>query len=338
MSLKQWLQARLRYDQAERIRAVLCDILLMSGLGWLLSRRKRRGATVLIYHSVAGDGLFADNIIPENAFAEQMRFIRANYQPVPLHWISNALREGRTPDPSWVAVTFDDGYRDFLTKAMPILRQYEIPASLFVPTSILDGQELFFDEIERLVRHANDGEIAVDLGSGTLQFDVESSKKRHCAALRLALAMRELEPTHRDAGIVALRSASGPATAPGSGPYLTVDDLRELPEWVEVGSHSIGHFCLTKLEDAHLDRELSESSRLLAQIRGRDVTCLAYPFGKSWSFDARVQKAAASAGYRAALTTERGQVHAGTNPLAIPRIAGTRSLSRLRLNLGGLMI
>ena len=66
---------------------------------------------------------------------------------------------------------------------------------------------------------------------------------------------------------------------------------------------------------------------------------LAGPAGRSKpQVRARVLKAAESAGYLVALTTVPGQVHAGANPLAIPRIAGSRSLSRLRLNLMGLTV
>ena len=338
MAFKQWLQGRLRYEQAERIRGALCNVLFLSGLGWLLTRGRPRGATVLIYHSVGGVGTFTDNVIPADAFDAQMRFVRANFQPVPLSRIRGALCEGRAPDPSWVAVTFDDGYSDFVSNALPILKRHDVPASLFVPTAILDGQELFFDEVERLVQTAHDREITVELRSGALSFDLGSPQARRDASLRLALALRQLGPEDRDAGLAALRAASGAGAVAGSGLYVTRDDLRALPDWIEVGSHSAGHFCLAQLSDAHLERELSESSRRLAQIRGRDVISLAYPFGKPWSFDARVLKAAESAGYLLALTTVPGQVHAGANPLAIPRIAGSRSLSRLRLNLMGLTV
>jgi peptidoglycan/xylan/chitin deacetylase (PgdA/CDA1 family) len=338
-AIKNWLQSRLRYEQAERLRGALCAGVYYSGLGWLLVRGRRRGATVLIYHSVGGDDIFSDNVVPDEIFDAHMQLIRDSSEPVPLSRIVAALLDGRAPDPNWVAVTFDDGYRDFVTRALPILERHRVPVSLFVPTMILDGQELFFDEVERLLRGYAGREIVVALDTTTLRLPTDTARGRRDAALRLALALRQMDPSARESGLSALRSACGNWTQTAvDSLYLTAADLAGLPDWVEVGSHSVGHHCLAGLDDAQLAWELVESASRLGQVRGRAINSLAYPFGKPWSFDDRVRRFADAAGYSAALTTVPGQVFASTARFEIPRYAGGRSLSRLRLNLMGLPI
>jgi peptidoglycan/xylan/chitin deacetylase (PgdA/CDA1 family) len=97
---------------------------------------------------------------------------------------------------------------------------------------------------------------------------------------------------------------------------LSPAELVELAEsgW-EIGSHTCTHPHLTQLDDAELDRELTESRRRCGELVGRPCLSLAYPYG---DFDERVRRAAATAGYRAACTVPT-RFHAAT-PLAWPRV------------------
>lgn len=338
MPLKRWLQSKLRYEQAERLRSVVCAGLFYSGLGWLLARGRPRGAVVLIYHSVGGAGVFADNVISAAAFDAHLQFLREHRHPVPLSRIVDSLAAGVAPDPEWVAITFDDGYRDFLSHALPTLERHRMPATLFVPTMILQGRELFFDEIDRLVQAFRGPELALQLPCGRVAYPTEDAEERRDASLRLALVLREMDPPRREAGLAAVRTACAAVAVPRTARYCTAEDLKALPDWVELGSHSVGHFCLSRLADADLQHELDESARSLESLCGRRVVTLAYPFGKPWSYDSRVAETARASGYRAALTTIPGPVLDGTDPYAIPRYPGSPGLSRLRLNLMGVAI
>jgi hypothetical protein len=85
---------------------------------------------------------------------------------------------------------------------------------------------------------------------------------------------------------------------------MTRAQLRELADdGHEVGSHTITHPDLAKLDDAALTRELQESKTLLEQIAGRPVTGIAYPFG---SYDARVIETAKALGYESGRSVEEG--------------------------------
>jgi peptidoglycan/xylan/chitin deacetylase (PgdA/CDA1 family) len=109
-----------------------------------IGRRRRdvrvpaAGAVVRIlgYHRIA-DG--ADELaVPPKAFRAQMeRLLALGAQPISLDEARRRLEEGI--DRFYVCVTFDDGYYDNLSEAVPVLRELRIPATIFVPTGAIDG-------------------------------------------------------------------------------------------------------------------------------------------------------------------------------------------------------
>ncbi len=87
---------------------------------------------VLRYHSVGGG--FYDNIPPEH-FRKQMDFLTNTYDIVDLPDVLDI------DDRKRVAITFDDGYRDFYDNVLPILREYEVPATVFVIANAVEDPE-----------------------------------------------------------------------------------------------------------------------------------------------------------------------------------------------------
>lgn len=102
----------------------------------------RHGARIpiLMYHSISDEigarhPYYETNTSPR-IFRQQMSFLHQNgYSAIGLEKAVNTLK-GRAYDPKSVVITFDDGYRDFYTEALPILREYRMTATLFVVTGL----------------------------------------------------------------------------------------------------------------------------------------------------------------------------------------------------------
>ena len=113
----------------------------------------RRGRLpVLMYHSILNGG--EDKVSPyyrtttsPKIFAEQMELLRAEgFRGVNLQEGRELLRRGSAE--KIVAVTFDDGFRDFYTQAFPVLKQHSFSATMFLPTAFIDNKPLRFKERE----------------------------------------------------------------------------------------------------------------------------------------------------------------------------------------------
>lgn len=106
-----------------------------------------RTLRVLMYHKV-NDRWPNPATVPTAVFDEQMHLLRdLGYTPVTLDAVRDHYLEGVPLPPGAVLITFDDGYRDNLENALPVLERYGYPAVVFVPIGYLDdGRPLPHEE------------------------------------------------------------------------------------------------------------------------------------------------------------------------------------------------
>lgn len=110
-------------------------------------------ATVFIYHRF-GDARYPSTNTSLADFRAHLNTLRAgNYAVLPLSDIVDRLRSGAPLPERCVAITVDDAFRSFLRGAMPLLREYGYPATLFVNSGEMDGPDyLSWDELRSLAK------------------------------------------------------------------------------------------------------------------------------------------------------------------------------------------
>lgn len=97
------------------------------------------GIRILMYHRVDRlDGYDQLTVTPER-FREQMRILAEHYRVIPLSLALEELALG-CPTPHTVVLTFDDGYRDNLVHALPVLKEFGLSATVFVTTGFAAGR------------------------------------------------------------------------------------------------------------------------------------------------------------------------------------------------------
>src|SRR5690554_5603907 len=105
------------------------------GVARMIIRNQPR---ILMYHRFAEQP--ASGRISREVFESQVKHLAKYYNPVSMTDLVKGLRGEHRLKPNSIAITVDDGYYDFYTVAYPILKRYQVPATLFVTTKFVDGE------------------------------------------------------------------------------------------------------------------------------------------------------------------------------------------------------
>ncbi len=321
------MKRRIAYELLGRLR--LSDLLLAAGRG---ARALR--LTVLAYHRVCHPDP-ADPWDPDiisagpDAFRRQLAFMKRHFSPVGSADLIAWLEDGAELPPRPLIVTFDDGYLDNRTVAMPILQEAGLTADFFVCPWQIDGRRLFWwDRIAHCVKRTR--RLRIELtGPVQLALDVRTPTEREVARRRLLAVVKREVALDIGAFVSALEQAADVTIdeAREAGDLLmTWDDVRELRRvGMGVGSHSYSHPVLPLLGEDDVRRQLADSKDKLEAELGEPVTTFAYPVGR---LTQSVRSLVPEAGYELAYSYSSG-VNAvpSLDPFDVRRLAVERHMS-----------
>lgn len=143
-------------------------------IGYVCYLRRNYIAPILMYHAVRSDApRGAGLVVSARSFERQMCFLKErHYNVVPLEEIAAMIKEKKKIPPKTIAITFDDGYWDNYTYAYPVLKKYNLPATVFLITNEVDnlvglGDKLTWENISLM-----QGSGLITFGSHTLSHRV----------------------------------------------------------------------------------------------------------------------------------------------------------------------
>jgi len=287
---------------------------------------------VFIFHRVrpAPDPLFPWDLDAER-FVALLRFLARWFNVIPLSEAVARLRARSLP-PAAASLTFDDGYADNFTVALPLLERYAMPATVFVASGYLDGGRMWNDTVIEAIRACR--EPALDLRDDGLPRLAVATDEEKRKAIDILLGELKYRPgAEREAlsGRVARRTQ---AQLPNDL-MLTSDQVRGLRgAGVEIGAHTVRHPILARTTEAEAEREIGDSKRDLERLLGAEVPLFAYPNGTPGKdYGAAHVELVRRAGFRGAFSTARGVATERSDPLELPRFTpwGRSPMFALRL-------
>jgi peptidoglycan/xylan/chitin deacetylase (PgdA/CDA1 family) len=307
------------------------------------------GLTVLLYHRIA-DPAHLDDLDPElvdatpSQFDAQMAYLARHFRPVGLEEVLAAHREKRTLPPDGVMVTFDDGYLDNYTHALPILLRHGIKAVFFVTTGHVSDRRMFWwERIRLIVTTSSLSSVRIAYPTDE-ELDLSSPGAKARAVRKMTRIVKDRFGLDLDRFLAELAAAcridwdEAEWTRRADRALMTWDDVRALrAAGMGIGSHTRSHRVLQTLPPAELAAELTESRATLEARLGEPVTTIAYPVGKSVAALAPVRQAVADAGYELGFTTTPGMnnLAGDEDPYDLRRVAMDRDvpvgLSHLRM-------
>lgn len=286
----------------------------------------RRHVVVLNWHHVTGED-----------FRRQLAYLRERHPIVALAE-AVACAAGEASDRRHrVALTFDDALDSFLTGPYPVLREFGVPATLFVPVGLL-GQVPFWYTVAGAA--AQTTRERIDWRSRT--WDLSPGRTRNKTRAAMVAELKALHPqTDRDAALGELLSALGVSRADadaGAPRVMSAEQVRGLdPAVVTIGAHTRSHPRLSALSEPALADEIAGGRSELEALLGRPVRDFAYPYGRPADYSPEAAAAVRSAGLRSAFTTVKGDCAPGADAFALPRVdlAGHERSPALAVRAGG---
>jgi len=251
----------------------------------------------------------------------------------------SAPRKGRF----FVALTFDDGYRDNVEQAWPVLAKHGAPWTLFVTTGFADRTaRLWWLELEEAVAALPQLNVTLPDGPFTAKTGSDAEKQRAFDGLYGRLR-RQPEAILLSAIADLAKQAGTDSTVLVERECLPWETLRALAgaPGVTIGAHTLTHPMLAKHDEAFARSEIVESKARLEKELGVSIRHFAYPVGDPTSAGPRDFALAKAAGFASAVTTRPGHLFAehADHPHALPRVSLNglhQSEAALRALLSGL--
>jgi peptidoglycan/xylan/chitin deacetylase (PgdA/CDA1 family) len=292
---------------------------MIDGLPLLAWPLHRQLLTILIYHRVLPehDPLRPGEITAEH-FEHQVDFLSRYFNVLPLREAVQRLRAGRLPRRA-CCITFDDGYADNLTVALPILEKYRLPATVFVATGYLDGGRMFNDAVIDAIAGATGQAMNLEsIGLG--RHAIGSVAEKRMAIATILETLKYQPPEERAVLVDKLVGLAGCGPLPADI-MLTSEQVGELARrGVEIGGHTVAHTILTTLEAAAARQEIVAGKQRLEEITGKPVSTFAYPNGRpNRDYQACHVAIVRELGFELAVSTSHGVANPVTDIHQLPR-------------------
>ena len=307
----------------------------------------RSGGLILLYHRVTTLAIDSQRlaVAPEH-FADHLEILARSWRPMMLSELVAGARDKTLPGRA-VAVTLDDGYADNAEHAVPLLERFGIPATLFVTTSQVGGEdEFWWDELERLLLTPGvlPETLELRIGKSSCSWHLGPDRaytvddvrrhqgwniecrfdptRRHRIYRELHLRLRRLPHEDRTDALLQLWNAAADTRRPRETHRpIGHDDLQRLARGglIEIGAHTVTHSRLAGLPLATQRREIRESRASLEAMTGSVVSRFAYPFGDRADYTLETVRLVREAGFAGACSVSGGLVDWRSDPFKLPR-------------------
>lgn len=272
---------------------------------------------IYMFHRVApADGALSviDELRVSPEYFKQFLSSRSELQFVSLDEAFDIIKGQKKINKLFAVITFDDGYEDNYTYAYPILKELQIPFTIYVSVDLINDHKPIWNYpllIERIIRK-NDNLV---LGNGQI-LTCTTLKEKNDAFIHLKNWLFSLHYNSlRDEFVNVL------------GTYLT-DDIFEVNTltWHQlqemannplctIGSHTMSHCRLVMKDNDSLMHELYDSKRILSEKLGVEIEHLSYPYGWITDVSEEAIEIAKRAGYKTGLRSFGGPVRRKDNDL-----------------------
>ncbi len=309
------------------IKNIICSILYYSGILhlyiiYVFTRKRSFPAVIINYHRFFRDLDGVIDIEPTvthlvSDFEKELKFLKRYFDVVSLDEVAAALRAGEAFTRSTVAITIDDGFRDNFELAFPLLKKYDIPATIFLTAGLIGtNKRIWVDQLADMIF----------AGSGSFQ----EKRLTYYAALK---RLKDMPLDERDRYL----KQAEERVAPESGKEAVMLDWQQVREMagarISFGAHTLTHPILTHMPLEDAKKEILESKKTIEQEAGVKVRHFAYPNGRPKDFNEKLREYCKETGFESISTCDFGANRLPSDVWALKRVGSYVPLSLFAMNL-----
>lgn len=270
------------------------------------SKLTKNTPRIFLYHRFCEKPEENNGGINAETFEWQLQQLLKNWKVITLgEYIELRSRGGKLPS-YLVILTVDDGYTDFYQIAYSRLKKHGLRATFFPTVNFVDKKIwLWPDRLRYALDHSPQKQLTVKLTDETLHYNLNDAKERgrawhqiagHCLIVKDKTKSALISQIEKDLDVKL------PMTPPPEYAAANWDQLYEMSEnGIEIGSHTMNHPILSRIEEKDLIEELATSKKILEKKLGKKVLSFCYPNSRPADINELVLKLVKEAGYAGAV-------------------------------------
>jgi len=304
----------------------------------LIKSNLRSYVAILVYHRV---GTIKDRWSVDTTdtidFEKQMKYLLRTHKIISLEEMAKIILEKKALPKRAAVVTFDDGYKDNYTNAFPILKKYNIPATIFLTTGNIGTNNLFWwDKVEYILCNTklkrfdlgDFGDISPPSGSNILKSlgEIMSRFNRIPEDKKRVLIDK----------LVKISDVDVPKNL-GRDIIMSWDEVKEMNEnGINFGAHTVTHPILTKVSPQQAKHEITKSKKDIEKRLNKPVTTFSYPNGLADDFNEEIKNLLKENGFICASTIIPKMTTKKTDLFELGRLPPGRNLNSFKFCISGL--
>ena len=247
----------------------------------ILGKPWKGNGAILVYHRVLPDNQIKEDLnvglaVSCSQFEKQIQQLKKYYSLVSIdEFIKNIDIENNR---FLVSITFDDGYKDNLTYALPILEKYKIPATIYISTKFLENSVcMWWYELRNLIQ--KNIYLKFEYKKKNFNLVLKNKKQKEKAFHKLRKIFLNLK-TNEQLDLLE-KITQNKKREDYSRNCLTREELKILDNnsLITIGSHAHSHLNLKMLDKAELLTEVKTSLNILEDLLNHKIKHFSYPYG-----------------------------------------------------------
>lgn len=276
---------------------------------------------IIPYHMVVDkpNGFYPE--ISVHDFERQVAHLSINYNVISLDEIVERIRRKESLR-RFVAITFDDGFKDNYENAYPILKRLKIPATIFLTTGhIENGNVPWFIKLRYIFMRTEKDHCQLRANDEIISFPMRSREEKFVASERAMVCLKNSADEMRLLLLDRLCEQLGVSEFNGlNNLMLSWNQIKEMSRNnIVFGAHTVTHPILSRMAPEAVENEVRESKEAIEAKVEKPVTAFAYPFGKKREYSNKMFEVLKKLGFKCSVTSEYGTNDFHTNLFELRR-------------------